>query len=187
MEISALPPDSAVAAARDLVYQSAVSHALDGDLNSGHLWTLTVPTGAAKTLAAIGWRDAAKSRVQAGMPRRSIVYALPFTSIIDQNAAVLCKLWDCETVDESMLSVHHHLAEPGDIAKSGEESLANIWVEGCAPRHMHNPRAGGKRIISRDMCRCAGLTSLRALFLSWTRSRLFAPNCGRFCGPQSSR
>ncbi len=123
--------DSAVAAARDLVYQSAVSHALDGDLNSGHLWTLTVPTGAAKTLAAIGWgAKRREARVQAGMPRRSIVYALPFTSIIDQNAAVLRKLWDCETVDESMLSVHHHLAEPGDIAKSGEESLANIWVEG---------------------------------------------------------
>src|SRR5439155_14298342 len=80
--------------ARDLVYESDQSSALAVPAKSGHLWTLTVPTGAGKTLAAMGWAlKRREARVQVGLPNPSIIYALPFTSIIDQNAAILRKLW----------------------------------------------------------------------------------------------
>lgn len=123
--------DSTLGAARDLVYQSAVSRASEGDVKAAHQWTLSVPTGAAKTLAALGWAlTRREARIRAGMPDCPIIYALPFTSIIDQNVLVLQTLWDKTPVDESMLCVHHHLAEPGELAKSGEESLARSWIEG---------------------------------------------------------
>jgi len=120
-----------IADARNRVYASAVAHANDHPANSGHLWTLTVPTGAGKTLAALGWALARRqARIKAGLCICPVIYALPFTSIIDQNVAVIRKLWGDGPVDESAIAVHHHLAELGQMEQSGEESLARSWVEG---------------------------------------------------------
>ena len=120
-----------IAVARNLVYQSAVSKIACRPTERGGLWTLTVPTGSGKTLAAIGWAlKRREARTESGMPSCPIIYALPFTSIIDQNADVIRRLWTKPDCDESLLAVHHHLAELGDIARSGEESLARSWVEG---------------------------------------------------------
>lgn len=123
--------NSLIRKARDLVYASTSSNAEALPATEGHLWSLTVPTGAGKTLAAIGWAlKRREARLRACLPSCPIIYALPFTSIIDQNAAVLRKLWSAPGADESVLAIHHHLAEPGDIARTGEESLARSWVEG---------------------------------------------------------
>lgn len=120
-----------VTSARERVYASATAAARSAPATAGHLWSLTVPTGAGKTLAAIGWATKRReARIQAGLPSCPIIYALPFTSVIDQNAAVLRKLLVGSHIDESVLAVHHHLAELGDLAKAGEESLARSWVEG---------------------------------------------------------
>ncbi len=109
-----------VTAARNRVYASAVVHADDHPANASHLWTLTVPTGAGKTLAALGWALARRqARVKAGMNICPIIYALPFTSIIDQNVTVIRKLWGDSPVNETNLAVHHHLAERGQIERSG--------------------------------------------------------------------
>jgi CRISPR-associated endonuclease/helicase Cas3 len=120
-----------VAKARELVFQFAVSSIDHGGRPNGQLWTLSVPTGAGKTLAALGWAlKRREARVADGQGNCPIVYALPFTSIIDQNAAVIRRLFGVSGVNESVLAIHHHLAEPGEIARSGEESLARSWVEG---------------------------------------------------------
>ncbi|MBI2807298.1 MAG: CRISPR-associated helicase Cas3' [Planctomycetes bacterium] len=123
--------DPRVVSARQQLFQAAVAGANSQPGNSGYLWTLTASTGAGKTLAALGWalrrRD---TRIAAGLPPCPIIYALPFTSIIDQNAAVLRRIWGDNEPDESTLGVHHHIAEPGELAQSGEQSLARTWVEG---------------------------------------------------------
>lgn len=120
-----------IAIARNLVFASAVEKATALDAASGHLWSLTVPTGSGKTLAAIGWAVRRReARIQAGQPNCPIIYALPFTSIIDQNAAIIRELFSDAGVDESNLAIHHHVAEPGELAQKGEESLARSWVEG---------------------------------------------------------
>lgn len=120
-----------VCQARELVFQSAVDSVDQGAPDVGHVWTLTVPTGAGKTLAAVAWAVKRREhRLNAGLADHSIVYALPFTSIIDQNAAVMRRLFDAAGVSENTLAIHHHLAEAGEIAQSGEESLARSWVEG---------------------------------------------------------
>lgn len=121
----------AVRKARELVFQSAVSSVDRYPQQDGSLWTLTVPTGSGKTLAALGWAvKRREARIAAGQENCSIVYALPFTSIIDQNAAVIRRLFGEMAVNESALAIHHHVAEAGEIAQSGEESLARSWVEG---------------------------------------------------------
>ncbi len=116
---------------RERVYQSSVLKAEAADTTSGRLWSLTVPTGAGKTLAAMGWalrRRAA--RLNAGMPCPPIIYALPFTAIIDQTASVLREVWQVNDVGDATLAVHHHLADTDHhIANGREESLARQWVE----------------------------------------------------------
>lgn len=80
------------------------------------LYTMTSPTGTGKTLtsfaAALGMREAIKKEL--GYEAR-IIYALPFTSIIEQNydvlRKVLCYIPEFDGSEECYLLKHHHLAE----------------------------------------------------------------------------
>jgi CRISPR-associated endonuclease/helicase Cas3 len=79
------------------------------------LFTLTAPTGAGKTLlslsVALKWREYAE-RQYGYSPK--IIYALPFTSVIDQNEKVirelLSQLDDFHANEQRYLVKHHHLS-----------------------------------------------------------------------------
>jgi hypothetical protein len=77
--------------------------------------TLTLPTGFGKTLtglqAALELRDATD--------RERVVYALPFTSVIDQVGSELRELFDSNGRDER-LTLHHHLV---DAVGAGRRSV----------------------------------------------------------------
>ena len=83
----------------------------------GEIFSLTAPTGSGKTLAGLGAAFKLRELVaqQKGyMPR--IIYALPFTSIIDQNYEVIKKILETKVTDfqenESLYLIkHHHLAD----------------------------------------------------------------------------
>jgi CRISPR-associated endonuclease/helicase Cas3/CRISPR-associated endonuclease Cas3-HD len=66
--------------------------------------TLTLPTGMGKTLT--GLSAALALREDGGR----VVYALPFTSVIDQVADELTDVVDSDGRDD-LLTIHHHLAE----------------------------------------------------------------------------
>ncbi|MEQ1780864.1 MAG: CRISPR-associated endonuclease Cas3'' [Hyphomonadaceae bacterium] len=78
--VGAVAPDTPVNRLRSQVLAHAVSKA---DLKPG-LFTLTVPTGGGKTLASLSFalEHAARHAL------RRVVYVIPFTSIIEQTAAV---------------------------------------------------------------------------------------------------
>ncbi|MFB6125681.1 MAG: CRISPR-associated endonuclease Cas3'' [Halolamina sp.] len=99
--------------------------------------TLTLPTGMGKTLSGL---DAALTTLTADAdgkaPDGRVVYALPFTSIIDQVAAESRRVFDTSPSD--LLTVDHHLAEtevspPGPaeaIPDDARQDIAALLGEG---------------------------------------------------------
>lgn len=71
------------------------------------LYTLTVPTGGGKTTASLGF--ALRQMQKYGMER--VIYVIPYTSVIDQNAAVFGKILGEENVLEHHSGVLYEMPE----------------------------------------------------------------------------
>ncbi len=89
-----------------------------GDNEQG-LYTLTLPTGSGKTLTSLGF--ALKHAVRHQL--RRIVYVIPYTSIIEQNAAVFREVLGTEHVLEHQSNVQHELPEDSDLGLDLKEKL----------------------------------------------------------------
>ncbi|MBT8037170.1 MAG: CRISPR-associated helicase Cas3' [Verrucomicrobiae bacterium] len=96
------PPDDKVANARANVVADCTAAA---DSPSG-IFTLTVPTGGGKTLSSLNFalRHAIKHQ------KKRIIYVIPFTSIIEQNASVFRDL--LATLGEEVIIEHHSNLSP---------------------------------------------------------------------------
>ena len=85
--------------------------------NAPGIYKLSVPTGGGKTLA--GMRFALRHAQLYGKKR--IIFVIPYTSIIEQNAKEIRDIFDC---DEAILE-HHSNVLPEGIA--GEDSESMDW------------------------------------------------------------
>jgi CRISPR-associated endonuclease/helicase Cas3/CRISPR-associated endonuclease Cas3-HD len=101
-------------AAQDEVAEN-VHRFLDSDESVA---TVTLPTGYGKTL--VGLRAALEMQAEQNTDGR-IVYALPFTSIIDQTADTLRNVFSAEPTGRK-LTIHHHLAETVTVGDDWSES-----------------------------------------------------------------
>lgn len=97
--------------------------------SKGSIATLTLPTGMGKTLT--GLSAALALREDCGR----VIYALPFTSVIDQVADELTQVFDSDGRDD-LLTIHHHLAETvteleddGDEGTDKDARLAEMVAE----------------------------------------------------------
>ena len=68
------------------------------------VFTLTVPTGGGKTLASL--RFALNHAMRHKMDR--VLYFVPFTTIIDQNAEVVRKVLEANDTDRGKIVLEHH-------------------------------------------------------------------------------
>lgn len=89
------------------------------------LFTLTVPTGGGKTLASLGF--ALDHAARHG--HRRIIYAIPFTSIIDQTAAIFRDLLG----EEMVLEHHSAIEEERDTSRQGRGKLRLAMENWAAP------------------------------------------------------
>jgi len=103
------------------------------DLNQ-KIYSLNLPTGLGKTLIGLSFALKLKNELKAKgiMPR--IIYALPFLSIIDQNAKVFEKVIKANelSLETDIFLKHHHLSEVYYKTKEDEYETdeAKILVEG---------------------------------------------------------
>lgn len=109
------PPTTAVNRARAGVLAACRAAAA----RSPGLFSLTVPTGGGKTLASLAF--ALDHALRYGMER--VIYVLPFTSIIEQNAAVFRDLFAPLGVD--VVVEHHSNLDPDAVHRTPAARLAS--------------------------------------------------------------
>jgi CRISPR-associated endonuclease/helicase Cas3 len=85
-----------------------------------NILSLNAPTGIGKTLAGFNAALVLRERIHketGRLPR--IIYALPFTSIIDQNYNVFREIFETSGLEpDDYLAKHHHLAEPPGVPEN---------------------------------------------------------------------
>ncbi|MFP8954197.1 CRISPR-associated endonuclease Cas3'' [Natrialbaceae archaeon A-arb3/5] len=114
--------------ARRHVVENATSFAEDG----GGVATLTLPTGMGKTFSGLSAALEIRDRSDADR----VVYALPFTSIIDQVVDDVQEIYDVDTGGR-LLTAHHHLSETtiqderkkDDDDRDGDDDIAGMLAE----------------------------------------------------------
>lgn len=100
-------------------------HCLAGAKRSRGLFTLTVPTGGGKTLASL--RFALHHAKKWEMDR--VIYAIPFTSIIDQNAEVVRRILEPAGADsgQGRIVLEHHANLTPESQGWREKMLSENW------------------------------------------------------------
>ena len=115
-----LKTDYSINKLREEAYQLAIQRTQ----KYGHknFFSITLPTGLGKTFTAYKVALLIKEKYCQDF---RIVYCLPFTSIIDQNASILKSILENQGINTSNIGIHHHLATP--IMKDEEDSRYSEW------------------------------------------------------------
>jgi CRISPR-associated endonuclease/helicase Cas3 len=117
----AIASDSPVNHLRDTI----LAHVRDRAGEATGLFSLTVPTGGGKTLASLAF--ALEHARRHGLER--IIYAIPFTSVIDQTAAIFR-----DVLGEDMVLEHHSAIDEEKLReREGADKLRLAMEDWAAP------------------------------------------------------
>lgn len=109
----------------DTLRREISDHCLKAASRSRGIYTLTVPTGGGKTLASL--RFALRHAQNRGLDR--IIYVIPFTSIIDQNAQIVRTILepDDAPIDRGRVVLEHHASITPEQQTWREKILCENW------------------------------------------------------------
>jgi CRISPR-associated endonuclease/helicase Cas3 len=131
-------PVKAIDIKREEAYQQVARHIRE--FSGEPFFSITLPTGLGKTLTAFNAAFILQEQLAAAYQESGvrvvpkIIYCLPFTSVIDQNAAILEEILKLSELKEGYLARHHYLAdwptnkeEIEAISDSEKEYFAEGW------------------------------------------------------------
>lgn len=107
----------------DKIRRQVSDHCRDSASRAKGIHTLTVPTGGGKTLASL--RFALHHAKKWGMDR--IIYIVPFTTIIDQNAEVVRAIFEISEGDSGRIVLEHHSNLTPEEQGWKEKILTENW------------------------------------------------------------
>lgn len=107
----------------DCLRRDISQHCLQGASRPKGMFSLSVPTGGGKTLASL--RFALHHAHKHGMDR--IIYVIPFTSIIDQNAGVVRDILELDGVEQGSVVLEHHSNLTPETQSWRDKILAENW------------------------------------------------------------
>lgn len=110
-------------AALNRLRSEILDHAVEQAAQPQGLFTLTVPTGGGKTFTSMAF--ALEHAKQHGM--RRVIYVIPFTSIIEQNAAEFRKVFG-ELGEQSVLE-HHSTFDDGKLQNEATKDKLRLASE----------------------------------------------------------
>ena len=111
------------ARAIDALRNDIAQHCLDAAQRERGTYTLTVPTGGGKTLASL--RFALHHAQKHGMER--IIYVIPYTSIIDQNAQVAREVLEPAGTQPGCVVLEHHSNLTPEKDTWRNKTLSETW------------------------------------------------------------
>jgi len=107
---------------RSAVYEQVLAHATEKMVTPG-LYTLTLPTGAGKTLIGLSVAALAAKRFSS----RGIIYVLPFISLVEQNAEISRQLFDQVQEDHYLAYQDSDQAPMEDLPRREFMSFFRYW------------------------------------------------------------
>lgn len=107
----------------DEIRRSISDHCRDGAIRDKGVYTLTVPTGGGKTLASL--RFALHHAERHKMDR--VIYVIPFTSIVDQNAKVVRDILEPTKDARGRVVLEHHSNLTPEQQGWREKMLTENW------------------------------------------------------------
>lgn len=114
---------------REKAYTEVINKVDSLDLEKDRILSITLPTGAGKTLTSISFALKLRARIKReyGFTPK-VIYSLPFLSIIDQNASViedmLRLVYGYTDIPTNLFLKHHHLAEiQYRVSENGEDNI----------------------------------------------------------------
>lgn len=109
---------------------------------SNHFFSITLPTGMGKTYSAYNAAIILQNQFfkESDNKKPRIIYCLPFTSIIDQNSAIISQIVEMYNIvddrfNETMIAKHHYLSDYNDkynnveIGNDEAEYLTEGWEQ----------------------------------------------------------